>query len=217
MPASHSTGLKPALNRGISTEQPVVIQGPVLLVVCLVWRTCRRPPGFFRRPSFPVQEGGVPMTMLVAISIGVVFMLAAYWLYAQIDGMVSKAENAVRPYVPEVKKRVTTGLAAAAQYAKPRAAGWARRMALGVVANVAVIFAAATCVALVRPAPTEVTYESIAKRPDATWYQHAAAYVGYGSGWCVDEVRPGFLYSVARLNDGSTLIGLPGVQKWYRL
>jgi hypothetical protein len=72
-------------------------------------------------------------------------------------------------------------------------------------------------VALVRPAQQEVAYESIAKRPDATWYQQAVGYVGYGSGWLVDEVKPGFFFSTARLNDGSTLIGLPGVQAWYRL
>jgi nucleoside-diphosphate-sugar epimerase len=29
--------------------------------------------------------------------------------------------------------------------------------------------------------------------------------------------RPGFLYSTARLNDGTVLVGLPGVQQWYRL
>lgn len=94
---------------------------------------------------------------------------------------------------------------------------WARRLALGCVAHAAVFFGAATCVALVRPAPQEVTYESIAKREDATWYQHGAAYLGYGSGWLVEETRPRFLYGTAQLTDGSTLVGLPGVQKLYRL
>jgi hypothetical protein len=38
-----------------------------------------------------------------------------------------------------------------------------------------------------------------------------------GTGWIVEETRPGFLYSTARLNDGTVLVGLPGVQQWYRL
>ena len=153
------------------------------------------------------------MFTALAISVGVALMAAAYWLHGRLDTMVTKCEATIRPHVPGVKQKFT----AAAQYAKPRAAGWARRLALGCVAHLVVFFGAATCVALVRPAPQEVTYASIAKRDDASWYQHSMAYVGYGTGWIVEETRPGFLYSTARLNDGTVLVGLPGVQQWYRL
>jgi hypothetical protein len=153
------------------------------------------------------------MFTALAISVVVLLVATAYWLYGRLDSMLSKVEGKVRPYVPGVKEKFT----AAAQYARPRATGWARRLALGCVAHVAVALGAATCVALVRPAPQEVTYASIAKREDATWFQHSMAYVGYGTGWVVDEVNPGFLYSTARLNDGTVLVGLPGVQRWYRL
>jgi hypothetical protein len=157
------------------------------------------------------------MATLIGLAVVMALMGAAYWLHGRLDGMATKAQSAIQPHVPIVKQRVKDNYNRAAQFVRPRAVGWARRLALGCAAHLVVFFGAATCVALVRPAPQEVTYASIAKRPDATWYQHAAAYVGYGSGWCVDEVKPGFLYSVARLNDGSMLIGLPGIQKWYRL
>ena len=157
--------------------------------------------------------------MATLIGLGVVIALvgAAYWLHGRLDGMLTKVEGKVRPQVPAMKQKVSAGLEAAKGYVRPRAAGWARRMALGVAAHMLVFFGAATCVALVKPAPKEVTYQSIAKREGATWYQHGLAYVGYGSGWLVEETRPGFFYSTARLNDGSTLIGLPGIQQWYRL
>ena len=153
------------------------------------------------------------MATLIGLAIVMALMVAAYWLHGRLEGMLAKFEETVRPHVPGVKER----LHAAAGFVRPRAAGWARRMALGVAAHLVVFFGAATCVALVKPAPTTVTYQSIAKRPDATWYQHAAGYLGYGSGWCVEETKPGFFYSTARLNDGSTLIGLPGLQQWFRL
>ena len=157
------------------------------------------------------------MATLIGLGVVIALMGAAYWLHGRLDGMLTKVEGKVRPHVPAMKQKVTAGLAAAKGYVRPRAAGWARRMALGCVAHLVVAFSAATVVALVKPAPQEVTYQSIAKREDATWYQHAAGYVGYGSGWLVDEVKPGFFYSTARLNDGSTMIGLPGLQQWYRL
>jgi len=157
------------------------------------------------------------MFTALAISVGVALMATAYWLHGRLEAMVSAFEGKVRPHVPAVRQKVTAGLEAAKGYVQPRAAGWAQRLALGCVAHLAVFFGAATCVALVRPAPQEVTYASIAKRENTTWYQHAAGYVGHGTGWVVNEVKPGFLYSTARLNDGSTLIGLPGVQAWYRL
>ena len=153
------------------------------------------------------------MFTALAISVGVALMATAYWVHGRLDAIASKVEAKVRPYVPRVKKRVTDGMG----YVRPRAAGLARRLAIGCVAHLAVFFGAATCVALVKPAPQEVTYASIAKREDATWFQHSMAYVGYGTGWVVDEVKPGFLYSTARLNDGTVLVGLPGVQQWYRL
>lgn len=157
--------------------------------------------------------------MFTALTFAMVVLLmgAAYWLSNRLDGMLSKIEGNVRPHVPALKQKVTARLAAAKGYVRPRAAGWARRMALGCVAHLVVAFSAAACVALVRPAPQEVTYGSIAKREDATWLQHGLAYVGYGSGWLVEETCPGFFYSTARLNDGSTMIGLPGLQAWYRL
>jgi hypothetical protein len=157
------------------------------------------------------------MATLIVLVVVMVLMAVAYWLSSRLDGIVSKFEARVKPHVPAMKRKVSAGLEAAKGYVRPRAAGLFRRLALGVVANVAVIFAAATCVALVRPAPQEVTYNSIAKREGATWFQRGVAYVGYGSGWLVEETRPGFFYSTARLNDGSTLIGLPGLQAWYRL
>jgi hypothetical protein len=160
---------------------------------------------------------GISMATLIGISVVFVLMASAYWLHGRLDGMVSKVEGKVRPHVPAMQQKVSAGLEAAKGYVRPRAAGWARRLALGCVAHLVVAFSAATCVALIRPAPQEVTYESIAKRSDATWYQRAVGYVGYGSGWLVEETQPGFFYSTARLNDGSTLIGLPGVQAWYRL
>jgi hypothetical protein len=153
------------------------------------------------------------MFTALAISVGVALMAVAYWVHGRLDSMLSKVEGKVRPYMPRMKQKFT----AAAQYAKPRAIGWGRRLALGCVAHLAVFFGAATCVALVKPAPQEVTYASIAKREDATWFQHGMARIGYGTGWAVDEVKPGFLYSTARLNDGTVLVGLPGVQQWYRL
>ena len=153
------------------------------------------------------------MAPFIGFAVVVALMGAAFWLYGRLDAMLSKVEVKVRPYMPGVKEKFT----AAAEYAKPRAAGWARRLALGCVAHVAVFFGAATCIALVRPAPKEVTYESIAKREDATWFQHGMARIGYGTGWLVEKTNPGFLYSTARLNDGTVLIGLPGVQQWYRL
>jgi len=157
------------------------------------------------------------MATLIGLGVVIALMGAAYWLHGRLDGMLTKVEGKVRPHVPAMKQKVTAGLEAAKGYVRPRAAGWARRMALGCVAHLVVAFSAATVVALVKPAPQEVTYQSIAKREDATWYQHGLAYVGYGSGWLVDEVKPGVFYSTARLNDGSTMIGLPGIQQWYRL
>jgi hypothetical protein len=157
--------------------------------------------------------------MATLIGLGVVIALvgAAYWLHGRLDGMLTKVEGKVRPHMSAMKQKVSAGLAAAKGYVRPRASGLARRMALGCVAHLVVAFSAATVVALVKPAPTTVTYQTIAKRPDATWFQHAAGYVGYGSGWFVEETRPGFFFSTARLNDGSVLVGLPGVQQWYRL
>jgi hypothetical protein len=157
------------------------------------------------------------MVTALTFAMVVVLMGVAYWLHGRLDGMVSKVEGKVRPHVPAMQQKVTAGLEAAKGHVRPRAAGWARRLALGCAAHVAVFFGAATCVALVRPAPQEVTFQSIAKRPDSTWYQQAVGYVGYGSGWLVDEVNPGFFFSTAKLNDGSTLVGLPGIQQWYRL
>lgn len=157
------------------------------------------------------------MATLIVLAVVIVLMGSAYWLSNRLDGLVSKAESKVRPHVPVVKQRVKENYTRAAQFVRPRAAGWARRLALGCAAHLVVAFSAATVVALVRPAPQEVTYQSIAKRPDATWYQRGVAYLGYGSGWLVEETRPGFFYSTARLNDGSTLIGLPGLQQWFRL
>jgi len=157
------------------------------------------------------------MATLIGLAVVMALVGCAYWLHGLLDGLVSKAEGKVRPHVPAMKQKVAAGLEAATGYVRPRAAGWARRLALGVAAHAVVFFGAATCVALVRPAPTKVTYQSIAKREDATWYQRGVAYLGYGSGWLVEETRPGFFYSTARLNDGSTLIGLPGLQQWYRL
>ena len=157
------------------------------------------------------------MATLIGLAVVMALVGCAYWLHGLLDGLVSKAEGKVRPHVPAMKQKVTAGLEAATGYVRPRAVGWARRLALGCVAHAAVFFGAATCLALVKPAPTVVTYQSIAKRPDSSWLQHGLAYVGYGSGWFVEETRPGFFYSTARLNDGSTLVGLPGVQKWFRL
>ncbi len=157
------------------------------------------------------------MATLIGIAVVIGLMGAAYWLHGRLDGLLTKVEGKIQPHVPAMKNRVTAGLEAAKGYVRPRATGWARRLALGCVAHLVVAFSAATGVALVKPAPQEVTYESIAKREDATWYQHGLAYVGYGSGWLVDDVQPGFFFSTARLSDGSTMIGLPGVQAWYRL
>ncbi len=157
------------------------------------------------------------MATFIGIAVVMALVVAAYWLRGRLDGLLTKFEGRIQPHVPALKKRVTAGLEAAKGYVRPRATGWARRLALGCVAHLVVAFSAATVVALVKPAPTTVTYESIAKRPDATWYQHAAGYVGYGSGWLVDDVTPGFFYSTARLNDGTVLVGLPGLQQWYRL
>lgn len=157
------------------------------------------------------------MATLIGLAVVMALMGAAYWLHGRLDGMLTKVEGNVRPHVPAMKQKVSAGLAAAKGYVRPRAFGLARRMALGCVAHLVVAFSAATVVALVKPAPQEVTFETIAMRPDAAWYQRAVGYVGYGSGWLVDEVTPGFYFSTARLNDGSTLIGLPGLQQWYRL
>lgn len=157
------------------------------------------------------------MAMFIALGVVVVLMGAAYWLSIRLDGVVTKAQSAIQPHVPVVKQKVKENYDRAAQVVRPRATGLARRMALGCIAHLVVAFSAAACVALVKPAPKEVTYNSIAKREDATWLQHGLAFVGYGSGWLVEETRPGFFFSTARLNDGSTLIGLPGIQKWYRL
>lgn len=157
------------------------------------------------------------MFTALTFAMAVVLMGAAYWLHGRLDGMLTKVEGKVRPHVPAMKQKVSAGLEAAKGYVRPRVSGLARRMALGVAAHMLVFFGAATCVALVKPAPKEVTYQSIAKREGATWLQHGLAYVGYGSGWLVEETRPGFFFSTARLNDGSTLIGLPGIQQWYRL
>lgn len=157
------------------------------------------------------------VTFFIVFAVLGVLMLSAYKVYGLLDGMATKAQTAIQPHVPAMTQKVKANYNTAAEYVRPRTAGWCRRMALGVAAHVVVFFGAATCVALVRPAPQEITYESIAKRDDATWYQHTAAYVGYGTGWVVDDVKPGFLYSTARLTDGTVLIGLPGVQQWYRL
>ena len=162
-------------------------------------------------------KGWCCMVTALTVAILVALMASAFGLYNVLDGMLSKVEGKVRPHVPVVKQKVTAGLEAATGYVRPRAAGWARRLALGCVAHAAVFFGAATVLALVKPAPTTVTYQSIAKRPDSSWLQHGLAYVGYGSGWFVEETRPGFFYSTATLNDGSTLIGLPGLQQWFRL
>lgn len=157
------------------------------------------------------------MATFIGLGVVVVLMGAAYWLHGRLDGMLTKVEGKVRPHMPAMKQKVSAGLAAAKGYVRPRASGLARRMALGCVAHLVVAFSAATVVALVKPAPQEVTYESITKREGATWLQRGLAYVGYGSGWLVEETRPGFFFSTARLNDGSVLVGLPGVQQWYRL
>lgn len=53
-------------------------------------------------------------------------------------------------------------------------AGWDRRIALGRVAHLVPAFNTAT-LSLVRTALQKVTYESIAKQEDGTWYQHGLA------------------------------------------
>jgi hypothetical protein len=153
------------------------------------------------------------MFTALAISVGVVLMAVAYWVHGRLDSMLSKVEVKVQPYMPGVKQKFT----AAAQYAKPRATGWARRLALGCVAHVAVFFGAATCVALVKPAPQTLSYGNVAIKDEATWYQRGMAYASLNTGLGVREVRPGFLFSTATLNNGSVLIGLPGTGRWYRL
>ena len=50
-------------------------------------------------------------------------------------------------------------------------------------------------------------------RGTSTGWPHA----GYGLGRPVEETRPGFFSSAARLKNGSAPIGLQGVQAWYRL
>ena len=157
------------------------------------------------------------MVTAMVFAILVALLAAAYWVHSQLDELLGRFECAIGPHVPRVTQKFTAGLEAAKGYVQPRAVGWARRLALGCVAHAAVFFGAATIVAVVRPAPQEVSYSTVAKREDATWFQHGAAYFGYGSGWLVQETRPGFFYSKARLTDGSTLVGLPGVQQWYRL
>jgi hypothetical protein len=156
-------------------------------------------------------------TFFIVLAVLGVLMFSALKVYGLLDGMVSKAQTAIKSHVPGMKQKVADNFNTAPGYVKPRAAGWARRLALGCVAHLAVFFGSATCMALVRPAPQEVTYASIAKREDASWFQHSMAYVGYGTGWVVDEVKPGFLYSTARLTDGTVLVGPPGVQQWYQL
>jgi hypothetical protein len=156
------------------------------------------------------------MTSLIGFAVVLTLLgmlVAAGWVYSVLDRMLTRVEGKVKPHVPVVKQRLN----AAAQYARPRAAGWARRMALGLVAHAAVFFGAAAVVALVRPAPEKLTYESLALSPAATWFQRNAAYVSINSGLGVRDVKPGFLVSTARLADGSVLVGLPGTQKWYRL
>lgn len=157
------------------------------------------------------------MATLIGLAVVVALMSVAYWLHGRLDGMLSKFEARVKPHVPAMKHKVSAGLEAAKGYVRPRAAGWARRMALGVVANVAVIFAAATCVALVKPAPQELNYSNVAKRENTTLLQRGLAFAAYNSGWCIDRVDPGFFFSTARLSDGTVLVGLPGLQQWYRL
>ncbi len=153
------------------------------------------------------------MATLIGVVIVVAFLVAAYWVHGRLDSMLSKVEAKVRPCMPRVQEKFT----AAAQYAKPRAAGWVRRLALGCVAHVAVALGAATCVALVQPPPKTLSYGNVAIKDDATWYQRGMAYASLNTGLGVREVRPGFLFSTATLNNGSVLIGLPGTGRWYRL
>lgn len=77
-----------------------------------------------------------------------------------------------------------------------------------------------TAEAIQRPAPQEVTWESLAVNEDQSFLNKQTAWFALKTGWVTPEVQPGFFYSTAHFGEGEDrveLIGLPGYQQWFRL
>jgi hypothetical protein len=142
------------------------------------------------------------MAIVLFLAVVIALMAVSFWLHGVLDNALSKTQVLLRPQVPSIKR-------------------WAvrcgRELAIGLVVHGGVFLGAASCVAVVCPAPQELTYDSLAHDPAATWFQRNSAYLAIESGLGIGEVRPGFLYSTARLANGTRLVGLPGTQRWYRL
>lgn len=97
---------------------------------------------------------------------------------------------------------------------------WAIAGVATITAPVVAFVVLACGVAAIEPPPQEFTYASMEKREDATFWERNVAYFMIGTGLADVEVKPGVVYSTAKLktnHEEVTFVGLPGTGKWYRL